>query len=166
MFDQEDGELNIVMGVLFGIIALVIAFVIGIATYASRGAATGPSEVEVVQLEGGAVFVEVEEVGEPLVKLYFEVGESALPGGFEDALSRVVSELQARPEAVVLLSGYHDESGGAEVNAALARERALRVREALSAVGVPEGKLRLRKPAVTLGDGDAAEARRVEVRVQ
>ncbi|NMG37112.1 OmpA family protein [Azoarcus sp. TTM-91] len=166
MFDQEDGELNIVMGVLFGIIALVIAFVIGIATYASRGQATAPVEVEVVQLDGGVAFVEVEEVGEPLVKLYFEVGESRLPGGFEDALSRVVSELQARPEAVVLVSGYHDETGGAEINATLARQRALQVREALYAVGVPEAKVRLRKPAVTLGDGEAAEARRVEIRVQ
>lgn len=164
MFDQEDGELNIVMGVLFGIIALVIAFVIGIATYASRGQATAP--VEVVQLDGGVAFVEVEEVGEPLVKLYFEVGESRLPGGFEEALSRVVSELQARPEAVVLVSGYHDETGGAEINATLARQRALQVREALYAVGVPEAKVRLRKPAVTLGDGEAAEARRVEIRVQ
>jgi len=33
MFDQEDGELNVVIGVLFGVIALVIALVIGIATW-------------------------------------------------------------------------------------------------------------------------------------
>lgn len=163
MFDQEDGELNVVIGVLFGVIALVIAFVIGLGTYSLRAktpAAAAPAAV----VEVG--FVEIAEVGEALVKLYFEVGAAELPATSGDEFARVIAELQARPEAVVLLSGFHDETGGADINAALARDRAVAVRAALIAAGVPAERVQMRRPAVTLGSGDAAEARRVEIRVQ
>lgn len=161
MFDQEDGELNVVIGVLFGVIALVIAFVIGLGTYSLRAKApAAPAAV----VEAG--FVDIAEVGEPLVKLYFEVGAAALPATSGDEFARVIAELQARPEAVVLLSGFHDETGGADVNAALARDRAVAVRTALIGAGVAAGRVQMRRPAVTLGSGDAAEARRVEIRVQ
>lgn len=162
MFDQEDGELNVVMGVVFGVIALVIAFVIGLGSYALRAKAPAAEPDGVVVEE----FVEIAEVGEPLVKFYFELGAAALPAAAGDELARVVAELQARPDTVVLLSGFHDESGGADVNAAVARDRAVAVRSALVAAGVPAERVQMRRPAVTLGSGDAAEARRVEIRVQ
>lgn len=162
MFDQEDGELNVVIGVLFGVIALVIAFVIGLGVYSLRAKALAAAPVVVVE-EG---FVEIAEVGEPLVKLYFEVGSAELPATSGEEFARVVAALQARAEAVVLLSGFHDETGGADVNAAVARDRAVAVRAALVAAGVPAERVQMRRPAVTLGSGDAAEARRVEIRVQ
>lgn len=163
MFDQEDGELNVVIGVLFGVIALVIAFVIGLGSYTLRAKAPAAEPAGVVVEEA---FVEIAEVGEPLVKLYFEIGAAELPVTSGDEFARVVAELQARPDTVVLLSGFHDESGGADVNAAIARDRAVAVRSALIAAGVPAERVRMRRPAVTLGSGDAAEARRVEIRVQ
>jgi outer membrane protein OmpA-like peptidoglycan-associated protein len=159
MFDQEDSELNVVMGVVFGIIALVIALVIGLGVYQLRGAQTPVAQVE-------DMFVEVAEVGEPLVKIHFDLGETALPPTAAAQIETVIAALAAAPEAHALLSGYHDETGGAAINAEVAKNRALSVREALLAAGVSAKRVLMRRPAVTLGEGDAAEARRVEVRVQ
>lgn len=159
MFDQEDSELNVVMGVVFGIIALVIAFVIGLGAYQLRGA-QAPVE------PATDMFVEVAEVGEPLVKIHFDFGETVLPPTAAAQIDTVVAALAAAPEAHALLSGYHDETGAAAINAEVARNRALSVREGLLAAGVPAKRVLMRRPAVTLGGEDAAEARRVEVRVQ
>ena len=75
MFDQEDSELNVVMGVVFGIIALVIAFVIGLAANQLGGKSAAQP---VAALGAGEVaFVDVVEVGEPLVKIHFDVGDEA-----------------------------------------------------------------------------------------
>lgn len=164
MFDQEDSELNVVIGVLFGIIALVIALVIGLGTYHLRGAqATAPAAA----LGAGEIaFVDIAEVGEPLVKIHFDSGQTALPATAPEQIAIVIAALAAAPQASALLSGYHDETGGAAVNAEVAKNRAVSVREALIAAGVPAERVLTRRPAVTLGGSDAAEARRVEVRVQ
>lgn len=163
MFDQEDSELGVVLGVVFGILALVIALVIGLGTYQLRSAkaSTAPAVVEV-----DTIYVDIAEVGDPLVKVYFDVGQRALPAGEHDAIRTVVAALQADPQARALLSGFHDETGGAAINAEVARDRALSVRDALVAAGISTDRVLLRRPAVTLGGGDAAEARRVEVRIQ
>lgn len=166
MFDQEDGELNVVMGVLFGIIALVIAFVIGLGVHSMSRSGAAPTTVEA--LEGGmeVIYAEVEEVGEPMLKVYFESGATDLPADALEALAPVLAELEARADAQVLLSGFHDETGSADVNAEVAKNRALGVREALLTAGVPAERVLMRRPAVALGGSDADEARRVEVRVQ
>ncbi|ENO85394.1 OmpA family protein [Thauera linaloolentis] len=161
MFDQEDSELGVVMGVVFGIIALVIAFVIGLGVYQLR---SGQTSAPVAVVED--IFVDVVEVGEPLVKIYFDLGQTALPSAAPEQIATVVAALEAAPAANVLLSGYHDETGGATVNAEVAKQRALSVRDALIAAGVPQARVAMRRPAVTLGGDDATEARRVEVRVQ
>ncbi|WP_341646776.1 OmpA family protein [Thauera sp. SDU_THAU2] len=161
MFDQEDSDLGVVMGVVFGIIALVIAFVIGLGVYQQRSVqAAAPVAV------AEDIFVDVAEVGEPLVKIYFDLGQTALPATGPEQIATVLAALEAAPEANVLLSGFHDETGGAAVNAEVARQRALSVRDALVAAGVPEARVLMRRPAVTLGGSDATEARRVEARVQ
>lgn len=162
MFDQEDGELNVVVGVLFGVIALVIALVVGLGTWKLRAADVPAPAAAATAGE----FAEVAEVGEALVKFYFAVGEATLPADASPDIATVVVALESAPEKKVLLSGFHDETGGAAVNAEVAKNRALAVREALVEAGVPAERVLLRRPAVTLGGGDAAEARRVEVRVQ
>ncbi|MCK9987514.1 MAG: hypothetical protein AzoDbin1_03986 [Azoarcus sp.] len=161
MFDQEDGELNVVIGVLFGVIALVIALVIGLGTWKLR-AADVPAPVAAAAGE----FADVAEVGEALVKFYFAVGEATLPADASPDIATIVVALDAAPGKKVLLSGFHDETGGAAVNAEVSKNRALAVRDALLEAGVPAERVLLRRPAVTLGGGDAAEARRVEARVQ
>ena len=52
------------------------------------------------------------------------------------------------------------------MNAEVAKDRAVAVKDALIAAGLAADKVKMRKPAVTLGGADPAEARRVEVRVQ
>ena len=161
MLDQEDDSLRIVLGVVFGVIALVIGLVIGLGVYATHHAK--PRMAAVVMEEA---YAEVEPSGEPLVMLYFAVGEATLPADAGEALGKVKATLMEKEGAIVLLSGFHDETGDAAKNVELAKNRARAVKQALVAAGVPAEKVLTRKPAVTLGSGSRDEARRVEIRVQ
>ena len=158
---EDDDNQNLVLGILFGIIALVVGLVIGLSVYVT-GQNRAPAPVAAVVAEEP----EIAEVGEPLVKFYFESGKAELPAGAPDELAKVIAKLNEDPSKLVLLSGYHDETGGAAVNAEVAKDRAVAVKDALIAAGLAADKVKMRKPAITLGGADAAEARRVEVRVQ
>lgn len=158
---EDDDNQNLVLGILFGVIALVIGLVIGLASYVTgQTREAAPAAVAAVEAP------EIAEVGEPLIKLYFDSGKAELPANAAEEVAKVVAKLQEEPAKLVLISGYHDETGGAAVNAEVAKARALAVKDALIAAGIPADKVNLRKPAITLGGGEAAEARRVEVRVQ
>ena len=153
---EDDDNQNLVLGILFGIIALVIGLVIGLTVYVTgQNADAAPAAVQ-----------EIAEVGEPLVKLYFDSGKAELPANAAEEVAKVVAKLHEESGKIVLISGYHDETGGAAVNAEVAKARAVAVKDALVGAGVPADKVAMRKPAVTLGGTDDAEARRVEVRVQ
>jgi outer membrane protein OmpA-like peptidoglycan-associated protein len=65
-----------------------------------------------------------------------------------------------------VVSGFTDATGDAALNEALAKQRALAVRDALKAAGVAEDKVELKKPETLTGSGNNAEARRVEVALQ
>ena len=158
---EDDDNQNLVLGILFGVIALVIGLVIGLASYVTgQTREAAPAAVAAVEAP------EIAEVGEPLIKLYFDSGKAELPANAAEEVAKVVAKLQEEPAKLVLISGYHDETGGAAVNAEVAKARALAVKDALIGAGIPADKVNLRKPAITLGGGEAAEARRVEVRVQ
>lgn len=159
---EDDDNQNLVLGILFGIIALVVGLVIGLSVYVT-GQNRAPAPVAAVVAEEEP---EIAEVGEALVKFYFESGKAELPAGAPDELAKVIAKLNEDPSKLVLLSGYHDETGGAAVNAEVAKARAVAVKDALVAAGLAADKVKMRKPAITLGGADAAEARRVEVRVQ
>ena len=158
---EDDDNQNLLLGILFGIIALVVGLVIGLSVYVT-GQNRAPAPVAAVVAEEP----EIAEVGEPLVKFYFESGKAELPAGAQEELAKVIAKLNEDPSKLVLLSGYHDETGGAAVNAEVAKARAVAVKDALVAAGLAADKVKMRKPAITLGGADAAEARRVEVRVQ
>ena len=159
--EQDDDNQNLVLGILFGVIALVIGLVIGLTVYVTgQNAAAKPAAVAAVEAP------EIAEVGEPLVKLYFESGKAELPANGAEEVAKVVAKLAEDGAKIVLISGYHDETGGAAVNAEVAKDRAVAVKDALVAAGLAADKVKMRKPAVTLGGADPAEARRVEVRVQ
>ncbi|MDD3325891.1 MAG: OmpA family protein [Zoogloea sp.] len=159
---EDDDNQNLVLGILFGIIALVVGLVIGLSVYVT-GQNRAPAPVAAVVAEEEP---EIAEVGEALVKFYFESGKAELPAGAPDEIAKVIAKLNEDPSKLVLLSGYHDETGGAAVNAEVAKARAVAVKDALVAAGLAADKVKMRKPAITLGGADAAEARRVEVRVQ
>lgn len=167
MSDQGDNETQgVVFGVLAFVVGGVIALVIGLAVWAS-GASSAPAEPTAVVVEVEVEEADIVPVGDALAKVYFTVGSAVLASEDRVIILRTVEALAARAgEGVVLLSGFHDASGDATVNAGLARQRALAVREALVAGGVPVERIKLRKPESTLGTGTAEEGRRVEVRVQ
>ena len=116
---EDDDNQNLVLGILFGIIALVVGLVIGLSVYVT-GQNRAPAPVAAVVAEEP----EIAEVGEPLVKFYFESGKAELPAGAPDELAKVIAKLNEDPSKLVLLSGYHDETGGAAVNAEVAKARA------------------------------------------
>lgn len=97
--------------------------------------------------------------------LYFAVGEAVLPADAAGEIEKVRAALEAAPKLKVVLSGFHDASGDAVKNAALARRRAEVARNALKAAGVDAARILLRKPEQTLADGSPQEARRVEMRL-
>ncbi|WP_269204257.1 OmpA family protein [Lysobacter silvisoli] len=98
--------------------------------------------------------------------LYFEVGSAALPADFETALSGVYHRMQRDPALKARVSGFHDRSGDPAANAELAKQRASVVHDWLIAQGIAAERVSMDKPAETTGDGNANDARRVEVLVE
>ena len=64
------------------------------------------------------------------------------------------------------VSGFHDASGDAAANEALAKQRAEAIQQWLVVNGVAAERITLDKPAQTTGSGDADEARHVDVRLE
>ncbi len=174
MFSQDDDNQGLVLGVLFGLIALVIALVIGVGIYkknrfvstaakpvatAAAGASLAAPAIALANPDSASVIVE-----NGVVKFYFASGKSALAAGGADALGQIVKEVAAGKRAVI--SGFHDATGSAAVNAGLASQRALAVSNALQSLGVAGDKIDLKKPEQLQAVGSNAEARRVEVAVQ
>ena len=96
-----------------------------------------------------------------VVKFYFVSGKAEVAAGANEALADVVKGVTEGKRAVV--SGFHDATGSAEINAQLAKQRAQAVQAALIALGVAEDKVELKKPEQMQADGSNDEARCVEV---
>ena len=163
---DDDSQTRFALGFLFALIALVVSTVVGTVVY-KRGIAHAPkaqvaaaapaaTNVPVVVQEGASVVVV-----DGMVKFYFASGKADLAEGANAALADVVKGVEAGKRAVV--SGFHDATGGADVNAELSKQRAKAVQAALIALGVAEDKVELKKPEQMQADGSNAEARRVEV---
>ena len=99
-----------------------------------------------------------------VVTFYFATGSADLAPGAQQALADIVRGVAAGQRAIV--SGYHDATGDAASNEALAKRRAQAVSEALQSLGIGDDKIELRKPQVTTGNSDADQARRVEVTLE
>ena len=160
---------------MLGVVALVIAAVIGVGIYqrgkASKPAAAAPAAVAAApaaampaaaaQAVQDAASVKVEN---GVVKFYFASGKAELAAGAPDALADVIKGAKAGRKLVI--SGFHDATGSAVKNAELAKQRAFAVRDALKAAGVLESAMELKKPEQMTATGSDAEARRVEVALQ
>lgn len=101
----------------------------------------------------------------PTATLYFASASSELPADAGQALETIVQYLNTHPDAHVAVSGFHDASGNAELNARLAKRRAAAVRARLLLDGIGMERIDLRKPQRTAGGGDPAKARRVELHI-
>lgn len=162
--NDNDDQQRFALGFLFALIALVVSTVVGVVVYkraiqparapAPAAVVAAPAAVEVV--DGPTIKVE-----DGIVKFYFAMGKADVAEGADAALGEVAKGVAAGKKALV--SGYHDTTGDAAVNEELAKQRAVAVRVVLVRIGVPEDKVELKKPEVTTGSGDNAEARRVEV---
>jgi len=177
MNDQNDDAQNFALMVLAGVVALVIAGVLALAISTSGGqpgeggaaasaAAPGPAASAQAAAAEAAPGAAVPALGEADARIYFELASDALPAEAAAELARIADAARADAGKVVLISGYHDESGDAAKNAELAKKRAFAVRHALEANGVARERLVMDKPRVTLGGADAREARRVEMRLR
>jgi len=170
---SDDEQLGLVFGLVFAIVAVVIALVIAVALHrpgaatlplmpapapADPSGAAVPSPAQSAQAASDAASITVEY---GVVKFYFASGKAELAPGAGEALVDVVRA--AKGGKTVVIAGFHDSKGNAALNAALARERALAVRDALRAAGVADSRISLQKPEQMAGSGSAAEARRVEI---
>ena len=167
---DDDSQQRFALGFLFALIALVISAVVGTvvvkrvgASGAAKPAATAvASSAPAAPAAAAAVADEASvRVENGVVKFYFATAKADLAGGANEALADVVKGVAEGKKAVV--SGFHDATGDAALNAELAKQRAFAVRDALKALGVAEDKIELKKPEETTASGSNAEARRVEV---
>ena len=166
MSDQDDRSTQI------GLWAAGLAA--GIAAVAVIAHGMGQSTAHVAQAQQAASAAQTFELapiseafsGEVQVvkAVYFDVGQSALTPEGQDTVLTVAGTLLDHGGNVVL-SGYHDESGSAQVNAEVSKQRAIAVRDALVAQGVPTERIQLAKPVVLLGGERPEEARRVDITV-
>ena len=182
MFSQDDdSQQGFILAFVLGVVALVVAAVIGVGIYqrgkASKSAVKSAVDVPVpaaaaapmpapvpaptAQAVQDAASVKVEN---GVVKFYFASGKADLAQGAPDALADVIKGAKAGRKLVI--SGYHDATGSAAKNAELAKLRAFAVRDALVAAGVLEAAMELKKPEQMTASGSDAEARRVEVMLQ
>ncbi|MDO5652855.1 MAG: OmpA family protein [Brachymonas sp.] len=105
------------------------------------------------------------EVVDGVVQFYFASGKAEIAKGAKEALAEAVAAAKAGKKLII--SGYHDSTGSAELNAELAKQRAFSVRDALLAEGVAESSMDLKKPEfMPQTDGADARARRVDVAIE
>lgn len=155
LFDENEGVALRLVGI---IVALVVALLIGFGVHKSRSMAKPAQQPAAVLVEEDVAAILVEN---GVVKFFFASASAELAGGANEALTQLTQALAEGKTLVV--SGYHDASGDAALNAELAKQRALAVREALLSLGVAEGRIELSKPELATGSGSPRQARRVEV---
>lgn len=165
---DDDSQQRFALGFLFALIALVISVVVGtvvVKRVGASGAAAQPAPAVAADAAAPAAVAMADEasvrVEDGVVKFFFASGKAELAAGANEALADVVKGVAEGKKAVV--SGFHDATGDAALNAELAKQRAVAVAEALKALGVAEDKVELKKPEETTATGSNAEARRVEV---
>ncbi|MEY4295877.1 MAG: hypothetical protein RLY82_1565 [Pseudomonadota bacterium] len=182
MFSKEDDDNGGVLGLIFGLVALVVASVIGFGIYQANFKA---KEVKTPVVVAATDNVAIQALNAPVadasasvaadaasvkvengvVKFFFASGKSEVAAGGNEALADVVKAIASGKKAVV--SGFNDATGDAAKNAELSKQRAFAVRDALKALGVADDKIELKKPEnTTAAAGSSAEARRVEVSIQ
>lgn len=99
-------------------------------------------------------------------RILFDSGSAVVPSDTTTRMAGVLGTLSADPDRTVRVSGFHDASGDAVANEALAKQRAEAIQQWLVVNGVAAERISLDKPAQTTGGGDADEARRVDVVVE
>lgn len=171
MMDEEDRDTRFAVSLVIALAIAICLLVIALATAAAFGAFDKKKPAATVPVASTAMGAPAGDdagavrVSETVVSVYFAFAKSALPANSQAALAPLV-EAQRTKGGKLVVSGYHDASGDAALNAELAKQRAFAVRDMLRAFGVGESAIELSKPAVTLGGADPRHARRVDVSLQ
>lgn len=164
MASQEvEVEQRVVAVVVIAAILLAVGLALGFGINKSRPKAkAAPAAAAVVPVDADAARVVVEG---GVVKFFFATGKADLAVDLSAEVQAALNEAAAAAKAgkKLLVSGYHDSTGDAAVNAELAKQRALTVQAVLVNLGVDAVAVELQKPEVMLGGTDNAQARRVEV---
>lgn len=161
---QDDDNTGFVLALLFGLLTLVIAFVIGIAALRGFSRPAPPVNSPAVATASAQVDEAGIELQDGRVNFFFASGQAIVAAGAKEALADVVKAAAAGK--TIVLSGFHDATGDPGKNIELAKQRALAVREALTGLGVATNRIELKKPENTLATGSDRQARRVEVTVR
>ncbi|WP_027016558.1 OmpA family protein [Comamonas composti] len=162
---DNDSQERFALGFLAILITVLLASVVSTVVYkrgiarsadASAGASVVQAPQSVIEVDSARVVVEG-----GVVKFYFASAQAELAADANQALAGIVEG--ARAGKRVQISGFHDATGSAEINAELAKKRAQAVFAALQDLGVVVEQMELRKPEQMQASGSNAEARRVEV---
>lgn len=173
-----DDQQRFALGLVFTLVAAVVASVVGFAAQrsglavattvpASAAAAVvdaAPAPLEPAALAPAAVVLTEQaavRVDGNKVKFFFAKGKTDVAPGAQEALATVLEGAKAGQR--IRISGFHDATGDAALNVELAKRRAVAVRDLLLKLGVDEALLELVKPEHTLANGSNDKARRVEV---
>jgi len=104
--------------------------------------------------------------------LYFVSGRDELTDDSKARLDEVLAELRKRPVPDVVVIGHTDTVGTAEANDKLSLQRAMRVKDSLTGIGIPAARIETagrgeREPIVQTADNVAEPRnRRVELNVR
>lgn len=96
------------------------------------------------------------------VSVHFEAGKSTLDAEAMRLLKGLVPAMKGGRNPIDV-TGFADTSGNRAANIELAKNRAIAVREALIAEGLPADRVRLQAPREVTGSGSDRDARRVEI---
>lgn len=100
--------------------------------------------------------------------LLFDSGQAVLKPGGEKTLENIAQAVRGQPGQRIVIEGFTDSTGSAEVNRRLSEERARAVKEALVARGVDARDIEARGygPAYPVASNDTPVGRQLNRRVQ
>ncbi len=132
------------------------------------GAKMADAYPELTKLVKATVALPAPESRPDFALMYFATASATLEGAQERSMALLIEAMKAQPAVKATISGFHSASGGAELNAELAKQRAFTVRDSLVAAGIAAERIVLEKPQQTAANaaGEDASARRVEVSVK
>jgi len=96
------------------------------------------------------------------VSIHFAAGKAALDAEAMRLLKELVPAMKGGINPIDV-TGFADTTGNRSANVELAKRRAIAVREALLAEGLPADRVRLQTPREVTGSGSDRDARRVEI---
>ncbi len=96
--------------------------------------------------------------------VHFASGTATIDAEAAKLIANTASRLKGLASTIIV-TGYTDKTGGADGNVDLAKRRALAVRDAFIAAGIPAEAIRMQPPAQVTGSGSDADARRVDIAV-